>query len=576
MKDASAEHSREGELVAGKYRLEKLLGSGGVGVVYKAQNTLIGRTVALKLLRPEHAFNEVIVGRFMREARAANIVRHPNVVDVLDIGQDDKGVPFIVQELLEGEDLGRYIKKQPGGHLGVEAALDLLIPVIEAVGLAHSRGIVHRDLKPENVFLSRVQGKLVPKLLDFGISHMRPAPGEVRMTATGVTLGTPAFMSPEQIEGTIEIDARTDVWALGVILYEVLAGRLPFEGDTHATLFVQIVWVDPKPLDIAAPHVPHALAQVVARCLRRDPDARYPTAAELARDLIRVRSGEALDASDSGWNAGPIADEDPAYRRSRAVTQRAEGPSGMRRTSSPRSRAPSGSLNTPRPQAVDSARPRRTSSGELLPLAATLEDRNQMNSGISLATLRPPPPTSVPLHSDSQPDQADGNPNWRLGTLVLGALALATMMLLLIFAHQPTIVALEDGLAALFDPAARLRLQVMAAGSLIAAVLAGTRAWTSVPRSWGPLVITVGLGLIGITVAGHVLRAGDSLLSETPAVPWGGLAVTTTGVCVALMQRAWTRWCSGVASFRIASVTLVITAAALLFLAIEVIVAAVS
>ncbi|PKN31478.1 MAG: serine/threonine protein kinase, partial [Deltaproteobacteria bacterium HGW-Deltaproteobacteria-20] len=223
-----AQPSRVGDLLAGKYRLDALLGSGGVGDVYRAQNTLIGRTVAIKVLKAEHATDDSVVERFLREAKAANLARHPNVVDVLDVGLDDEGVPFIVQEFLEGMDLGQHLKRS-NGALPYRQVLELMIPVVEAVGLAHARGVVHRDLKPENVFLARVGGAVVPKLLDFGISYIKPQPGDVRMTRTGMTVGTPAYMSPEQLEGTAGVDVRTDVWALGVILYESLAGRLPFE-----------------------------------------------------------------------------------------------------------------------------------------------------------------------------------------------------------------------------------------------------------------------------------------------------------------------------------------------------------
>src|SRR5579859_3708177 len=177
----SQEPTREGELLAGKYKLERRLGSGGMGEVYQATNTLIGRAVAIKLLRAEHAKNEEIAKRFIREARAANLVRHENVVDVLDIGHDEHGVPFIVQEFLHGGDLGKHLADL-GGRLPVDGVLEILLPVIEAVGFAHQQGVVHRDLKPENVFLAKAGAKVIPKLLDFGISHV--VSSDPRMTAT--------------------------------------------------------------------------------------------------------------------------------------------------------------------------------------------------------------------------------------------------------------------------------------------------------------------------------------------------------------------------------------------------------
>src|ERR1700728_83204 len=205
--------SREGEVLAGKYRLDGLLGAGGMGEVYRAENLGIGRSVAIKVLREEHGESAEVVMRFLREARAANIVRHPNVVDVLDVGQAEDGSPFIVQELLEGEDLAHYVHAQ-GGKLPPETAIRLLIPAIDAVAFAHARGVIHRDLKPENIFLARDHsGAVVPKLLDFGISRVVSVE-EQRMTATGMSIGTPAYMSPEQIRADKVVDARTDVWSI--------------------------------------------------------------------------------------------------------------------------------------------------------------------------------------------------------------------------------------------------------------------------------------------------------------------------------------------------------------------------
>ena len=277
-------NSREGEVLAGKYRLDALLGAGGMGEVYRAENLGIGRAVAIKLLREEHGESSEVVMRFLREARAANIVRHPNVVDVLDIGQAEDGTPFIVQELLEGEDLAHYVHSR-GGKLDVKEAVPLLLPAIDAVAFAHNRGVIHRDLKPENIFLSRgPTGAITPKLLDFGISRIVTAE-EQRMTATGMSIGTPAYMSPEQIRADKVVDARSDVWAIGVILYEVLAGVLPFQSSSHSGLFVKIVTEPPVPLEVALPGVQPGMAAIVEKCLEPRADKRYASAADLAREL---------------------------------------------------------------------------------------------------------------------------------------------------------------------------------------------------------------------------------------------------------------------------------------------------
>ena len=286
--------SRVGEVLASKYRLEELLGSGGMGHVYRAVNESVGRAVAIKVLRREHAQNAQVVDRFLREARAANLVRHPNVVDVLDIGKEDDGTPFIVQELLVGEDLAHFVARS-GGRLPVEDVCDLLLPVIDAVAEAHAHGVVHRDIKPENVFLAKSPRGPVPKLLDFGISKVR-AP-DLQATEVGMMMGTPAYMAPEQVQGARDADARSDVWGLGVMMFELIAGRMPFDAPDPATLFIAIATKDaPTLLDVKADVVP-AISRVVERCLRRRPDERYPSAAELGRDLRHVMEGSELEAT---------------------------------------------------------------------------------------------------------------------------------------------------------------------------------------------------------------------------------------------------------------------------------------
>jgi serine/threonine-protein kinase len=289
--------SRVGEVIAKKYALEELLGAGGMGEVYRATNTHFGRTVAIKLLRAEHVRNEGILNRFLQEARAANLVRHVNVVDVLDMGRDEQGCPFIVQEYLDGLDLRSYLKKGPTRKLPIDDALDILIPIADAVGVAHARGVVHRDLKPGNIFLADVGGRRVPKVLDFGVSQIMATAADARITQTGEAIGTPAYMSPEQIQNPKQVDAGSDVWSLGVILYELIAGHHPYTSGDSAPggVFVRIATQDPVPIEQVEPRVPHDLARVVRRCLRRKREERYPTALELARDLQHIKRGDPIE-----------------------------------------------------------------------------------------------------------------------------------------------------------------------------------------------------------------------------------------------------------------------------------------
>ena len=501
-----AHQSRVGELLAGKYRLDSLLGSGGVGDVYRAQNTLMGRTVAIKLLKPEHVTDENVVNRFLREARAANMARHPNVVDVLDVGRDEQGLPFIVQEFLEGYDLGKKLERV-GGPLPVNDVLDLMIPVTQAVGLAHARGVVHRDLKPENVFLAHVGGDIIPKLLDFGISYIRPQPGDVRMTKTGMTVGTPAYMSPEQLEGTTGVDMRTDVWALGVILYEALAGRLPFEGETSALMFAQIAWVDPAPLREVAPHVPAALDQVVSRCLQRNVANRYPSAGELARDLVHVREGRAIE---------------PTHRRSTA--------------------APS----APRVQYEQQEVPREPpiSDPDVVPVAEDIRppEVEGKTSGIALATLRPPP---AAIKDQAPPDDDVSGP---LDTWL--ALAVAVGVSLLTTGVWMTLIHEADGWSAheWLDRAVHGPKTV--AALLVAAMAVTAAVWLVVqmarrtPRIWGVLVTVLGLLLYVVPVAFAWLESGP-VDHATPTL-WGwSVVLSFVGLGLVGWQRAWTAWQRG-------------------------------
>jgi serine/threonine-protein kinase len=294
-------------MLAAKYRIDALLGTGGMGDVYRATNVLLQREVAIKLLHLRHTEDASLVERFLREARVANVVRHPNVVDVLDIDKDTDGSPFIVQELLHGEDLAKYLREH--GRLTLDELRTLVVPIIEAVAEAHLHGVIHRDIKPANVFLAHQHGTLegppssttrraprsgvrvVPKLLDFGISKLRSA--DVRATGEGEVLGTPAYMAPEVLHGVRDADARTDVWALGVMLFELLAGRRPFVA-TGPHVFIVIATTNAPPLAEVAPDVDRDVAAIVDRCLRRDVAERFATAAELAAAL----SAALLAASD--------------------------------------------------------------------------------------------------------------------------------------------------------------------------------------------------------------------------------------------------------------------------------------
>ncbi|MEZ4392781.1 MAG: protein kinase [Polyangiales bacterium] len=281
--------ARVGRELAGSYRLLRLIGSGGMGAVYEARHAWTDRLVAVKLLHPDHVKKREMVSRFLTEARAASAIRHPNIVDVLDMGYDPgERTLFITQELLRGEDLAARLEREH--KLAVREALDAVVPVMGALISAHRKGILHRDVKPENVFLARGEGGgVTPKLIDFGIARVLSADTEQRTTRAGTTVGTPQYMSPEQARGEDDLDARTDVWALGVLLYECLSGVRPFEAANYNLVVVKIVSERPAPLLAVAPEVPPSVAAVVDRALALERDDRWADAAAMLDALLACR-----------------------------------------------------------------------------------------------------------------------------------------------------------------------------------------------------------------------------------------------------------------------------------------------
>ncbi len=269
-----------GDILGGKYQLLRLLGEGGMGQVFEAINQNTDRRVAIKTLHPEWTREPAVVQRFLREARAATKINHPNVVDVLDLDTDAAtGAPYIVQEFLAGESLESHLAARPDKRLPVADALRILVPVMEALVAAHKLGIVHRDLKPANLFLSIDRGATpTPKVIDFGIAKLMETKADaVRQTAAGTLVGTPSYMSPEQAAGAADIDARTDVWSLGVVLYELLSGALPYDAPNYNLLVAKIVYEAPVPVLQQAPSLPRDVAAIVDRALLKDRDARYPS-----------------------------------------------------------------------------------------------------------------------------------------------------------------------------------------------------------------------------------------------------------------------------------------------------------
>ena len=279
-----------GDVIAGKYRLEQVAGEGGMGIVYAAEHLVLRQRVAVKVLLPDAASSELVIERFAREAQAAARIQSEHVARVMDAGSTATGAPFLVMEYLEGCDLEELLTVE--GPLPLTEVVDYLLQSLEALAHAHAVGLVHRDIKPANLFLAcRPDGGNVIKMLDFGISKaMRSRPEEKKLTGQAV-LGSPVYMSPEQLRNAKDIDARADIWSLGIVAYELLSGKPPFDGDGVGEIFAAILEKDPVPLHTVNWRLPPEISEIVAKCLQRKPEDRWADAAHLARALKPFGSG---------------------------------------------------------------------------------------------------------------------------------------------------------------------------------------------------------------------------------------------------------------------------------------------
>jgi eukaryotic-like serine/threonine-protein kinase len=279
-------HPQRGEVIAGKYAVEDVLGAGGMGIVVAARHVALRQRVAVKFLLPEAARFPEASERFLREARAVVAIQSEHVARVLDVGTLDTGAPYMVMEFLAGTDLAKRLKQ--GGPLPVGDAVDFVLQACEAIAEAHSLGIVHRDLKPANLFLTtRAEGSPLVKVLDFGLSKMAAEDGapEGSLTATGFVMGSPQYMSPEQIRSLKHVDWRTDIWALGVILYELMTGKRPFDGPSLTAVSASIVVDTPRSMRSLRGEIPEALEAAVMGCLEKDPGRRWRSLGELAQEI---------------------------------------------------------------------------------------------------------------------------------------------------------------------------------------------------------------------------------------------------------------------------------------------------
>jgi len=288
-----------GSILGGRYEIVRRIARGGMGIVWEARHTALGRRVAIKVLKAELVGSEPALERFRREAKAAAVIRHPHIVDVVDYGVTDRGEPYIVMELLDGEDLATLLARE--GRLPVGRACGIARQVARGLSVAHTAGIVHRDLKAENVFLLSIDGCDFAKILDFGIARSAESDGEVsRLTGTGMVMGTPHYLSPEAARGQTDLDRRADLYALGVIVYEMIVGHPPFRGGSLLEVVYKHIHEAPISPRTVHPDVPTEIDAVVLRALEKDREVRWQSAEEM---LAALPGPAALPGGD---RAGPL------------------------------------------------------------------------------------------------------------------------------------------------------------------------------------------------------------------------------------------------------------------------------
>jgi serine/threonine-protein kinase len=310
---------KEGDVIHSRYHLLRLIGRGASGEVWAARNQLIDRNVALKVLEPEVTRDKVLLRRFFNEAKSIGRVKHPSIVEILDLGQAEDGSPFLVLELLDGEPLRMRLARE--GNIEPELLFDVSSGIARGLDLAHQQGIIHRDLKPANIFLHRTAtGSLVGKILDFGISKIiTGTPSNFTLTRTGTVVGSPAYMSPEQAAGREDLDGRADVWSLGIVLYEALCGMLPHQAPNYNALMVSILTEDVMPIALRRSDLPPSVCHVIDSCLKRDRDRR-PGANALA-SMLEAGTRE-LRAERFRQTGGRRKDDQDAVGASAALTKK--------------------------------------------------------------------------------------------------------------------------------------------------------------------------------------------------------------------------------------------------------------
>ena len=397
-KDEGKEIQEEliGKTVGGRYRIKGILGEGGMGCVYDAEHLGLSRHVAIKVLSPSQAKKRVAVKRFQQEARAAGAIGHPNICEVYDLGQLDDASPYLVMERLTGQTLAERIQKE--GGLPFPDIIEIMSQVLSGLVAAHEKGIIHRDIKPENIFLARRVGAApIIKLLDFGVSKMLPefqtSEDALDLTRTGMVMGTPYYMSPEQARGERNLDGRVDVYACGVVLYEAIAGKRPFLAPNYNALLLAIINTNPRPLREVRPSTPPELEAIIQHAMAKNRNDRYASAKLFLRDLQPP-----AEPSQSRLPPPPTAEERArAQQLGGQRIRRDTGPTDPRVRASVPQAPPSRPLPLPPP-----SRPSVTSDSIEIPIDVVVDDdateiyqpKQRSRPTPRWAEQQPPPPAS--------------------------------------------------------------------------------------------------------------------------------------------------------------------------------------
>jgi serine/threonine-protein kinase len=395
----------------GAYRVQRLIGRGATAAVYQCRHVALGRLVAVKVLHPHVARNAIALKRFVREGRALSRIAHPNVVEVFDVG-DHEGVPYLVMSLVEGEDLGAY--RQRHHPMSVSVIADCILPALSGIAAAHEAGVIHRDLKPSNVRMTRDhQGNPFPKVLDFGVSKLDGDDAENDLTQTEGVLGTVSYMAPEQLRSARSASERSDVYSLGVILYECATGQRPFRGESRYDVMHAILTAPVEPPTRVRPDLPRQFEEVILRAMEREPSSRYGSVRELGAALAPFGSSRAtwVDAVEPAGRLHSIYKNENAHSEMPSFTLVSE--SG--RASGPRRQAlgalaMGGALvaaATIAALALGDARPARTASPADVTKVLFREEEGAPTASTRtvLVVDTPPAPASdaVPLAPNLQP-----------------------------------------------------------------------------------------------------------------------------------------------------------------------------